>query len=238
MRYEEQIEVLDRAFETMRDIRIGGRKQASYAPFQKGWLIRLTSLKEMFLELKHDYSTDFLLTARLNQDHLENFFSQLRGVGGFNMNPTALEVKHRMKKLICSNTILVPETASVRQDSEDVGMIGSQLFSKLISAEQQTIEHLSTRNTFTEILLEEAVDRLTSIDWSIHPINLQMEDFSRHDRSELGGIEYVAGFIAKELLEKHPLLSRVRSQEEPGNFWVAFLSQGMDGGGLVEPSTL
>jgi hypothetical protein len=62
------------------------------------------------------------------------------------MNPTALEVKHRMKKLICSNTILVPETASVRRDSDDVGMIGSQLFSKLISAEQQTMEHLSTRN--------------------------------------------------------------------------------------------
>jgi hypothetical protein len=127
---------------------------------------------------------------------------------------------------------------TVRRDSEDVGMVSSQLFSNLISAEKQTMEHLSTRNTFTEILPEEAVDRLTSIDWSIHPVTLRMEDFSSKDRSELGGAEYVAGFIAKELLEKYPLLSRIRSQEEPENFWVAFLSEGMNGGGLVEPSKL
>jgi hypothetical protein len=234
MQPDEQDHVLDTALETFRKIRIGSRKEGSYAPFQKGWI--MTSLRELYADLSSEYGIQFLLTSRLNQDHLENFFSQIRGVGGFNMNPTALELKHRIKKIICCNTLTVPKTASVRRDSEDVGMVSEQLFSRLVASEQQTMEKLSTRNPSSEILTQEAIDRLTSIDWTVTLQNIAMEDLSCDERSHYGGIEYVAGFIANKFIERYPELSNVGSGEISSGFWVSFLARGVNFG-LVEPSS-
>ena len=52
-----------------------------------------------------DGPLDFLLTGRLNQDCIENFFSQVRAKGGHRFNPSAREFRFAYRSL-CSNMIL------------------------------------------------------------------------------------------------------------------------------------
>ena len=50
-------------------------------PFQHGILCGIQSIRSLLKEVKQE-GWQYLLTARLNQDVLENFFSQIRGLGG------------------------------------------------------------------------------------------------------------------------------------------------------------
>ena len=68
-------------------------------PFQKGILISIQSTMSLFKELKNE-GVDFLHTAKLNQDCLENFFSRLRGVGGNNNHPAPVEAMDRVRILL------------------------------------------------------------------------------------------------------------------------------------------
>lgn len=70
--------------------------------FQKGILLCNKSLREMLVFIKHKYSTaefeiKYILTRRLNQDILENFFSYIKSVGGTYDHPTPIEVKNRLR---------------------------------------------------------------------------------------------------------------------------------------------
>lgn len=46
--------------------------------FQKGFIISIKSIQSLFTDLQEKYKILYLLTHRLNQDCLENFFSQVR----------------------------------------------------------------------------------------------------------------------------------------------------------------
>jgi len=93
MNLKEQDEVINAMFHTFQSITIGPRKRRTYAPFQKGMLMHITSMRQLYLDLNKEHGVEYIIPSRLNQDHLENLFSQLRGLGGFNSNPTALEFK-------------------------------------------------------------------------------------------------------------------------------------------------
>lgn len=45
--------------------------------FQKGFILSISSLQDLFLDLREKYNIEYILTHRLNQDCLENFFSQV-----------------------------------------------------------------------------------------------------------------------------------------------------------------
>ena len=50
-------------------------------PFQHGILCGIKSLRSLLDEIENE-GWEYILTARLNQDVVENFFSQIRGLGG------------------------------------------------------------------------------------------------------------------------------------------------------------
>ena len=60
----------------MKSMKVG--KHCSLLPFQKGIILTNTSLQQLFPYLKQKYGNNFdisyIMTARLNQDILENFF--------------------------------------------------------------------------------------------------------------------------------------------------------------------
>ena len=70
-------------------------------PFQKGIILYNKSLIGLFSYLKQykfiDFNFEYILTNRLNQDVLENFFSYIRGMGGRNETPTALDIQNRLR---------------------------------------------------------------------------------------------------------------------------------------------
>lgn len=78
----------------IKEMRVG--KKATLLPFQKGILVCNKSLQEMFTYIKNKYSSEifqikYILTRRLNQDILENFFSYLRSMDAGYDHPTPVE---------------------------------------------------------------------------------------------------------------------------------------------------
>ncbi|CAG7672955.1 unnamed protein product, partial [Allacma fusca] len=68
-----------------------GNSKTALLPCQIGFLISIKSLMGMYEELNRHFNITYVLSARLNQDCLENFFSRVRCFGGPNSNPTASE---------------------------------------------------------------------------------------------------------------------------------------------------
>lgn len=86
-------------------------------PFQEGILRCTRSLRGLLTDLRCSvFQGDglYLLTSRLNQDCVENFFSQLRGACGPNQMPDAAEARARMRMLLIARAPLVAASSSGR----------------------------------------------------------------------------------------------------------------------------
>ncbi|QQP52344.1 Putative LOC100575639, partial [Caligus rogercresseyi] len=90
-------------------------------PFRKGILISIRSTRALFNNIKTD-GMKFLLTARLNQDCLENVFSRVRALTGNNHHPSPVEALRRLKILLIGKNhdlILRNPAVEVEEDNED-----------------------------------------------------------------------------------------------------------------------
>jgi len=73
-----------------------------------GFVICLQNMFELWNVLKQ-LKLNYLLTFKLNQDHLETFFSALRSRGGFNNNPNAQQFEAAYKRLMIRHEIYASE---------------------------------------------------------------------------------------------------------------------------------
>ena len=64
--------------------------------FILGILTSIFNLKALFEDLQEE-GFSYILTNRLSQDGLENFFSVVRAMGGANSNPSAAEFACRFR---------------------------------------------------------------------------------------------------------------------------------------------
>ena len=72
----------------------------------KGFQITLHGILALWSELKSVHSFKFLLTRRLNQDPLENFFGIVRQQGGNSDYPTPAQFGTAVKKLFYDNFLV------------------------------------------------------------------------------------------------------------------------------------
>ena len=86
----------------------GPASAVALLPFQRGILRSTASVRGLYEDLTTAYPGQlrFILTSRLNQDCLENAFSQLRGMGGQNTNPDAVEVRQRLRAMLMAPSAL------------------------------------------------------------------------------------------------------------------------------------
>ncbi|EZA47390.1 THAP domain-containing protein [Ooceraea biroi] len=69
-----------------------------------GFIICLTNMFDLFHTLK-EKGLKYLLTYKINQDHLETVFSALRSRAGFNDNPNAKQFESSYKRLLVRHEI-------------------------------------------------------------------------------------------------------------------------------------
>ena len=72
---EDQYSCLLKFTKVMRDARVVGSN--SMLPFQKGFVMSSTALRGLYSAVQRHHGLSYLLTSRLNQDCVENFFSQV-----------------------------------------------------------------------------------------------------------------------------------------------------------------
>jgi hypothetical protein len=72
-----------------------------YAAFL-GWLVNIKTMSELYNYIVKSGDLKFILTFKLSQDPLENFFSSIRMSCGNNNNPTSIQFKSAFQSLLCN----------------------------------------------------------------------------------------------------------------------------------------
>jgi len=90
-----------------------------------GFIICLTNMFDLFNILKEKGLT-YLLTYKLNQDHLETFFSALRSRGGFNDNPSAKQFETSYKRLLVRHEIEASDKGNCLINDVQILYVSSQ----------------------------------------------------------------------------------------------------------------
>jgi len=76
-------------------------RSTRYAAFL-GWLVNIKTLTELYNNIVKSGDLQFILTFKLSQDPLENFFSSIRMSCGNNNNPTSIQFKSAFQSLLCN----------------------------------------------------------------------------------------------------------------------------------------
>src|SRR6218665_1585877 len=241
-------------------MRIVGKQ--TLLPFQKGFLMTITAVKGLFASVQALYNAQYLLTARLNQDCLENFFSQLRGIGHHYDHPTPTEVKHRFRLLIVARNSVDLNSSNVRRDADsNDDSLGLPLDDNDSQSDDYlTVNVLSKAHVFlkdadiaqadslTELsaddidtffegdVSEEVVMQSSSTSPGVTSGLTEQMQVSPADHLSADALHYLAGYVAFKLKRQHPDLGQVSSQISSApvtcRMWLPCLSRG----GLRIPS--
>ena len=87
-------------FHVMDTEKKGYVKRTAWQPWQFGIRCSIRATKALYDQMVIRGPFQFLLTAKLNQDCLENLFSRIRALGGDNSHPAPLEALQRMRTLL------------------------------------------------------------------------------------------------------------------------------------------
>ncbi|KAJ3665376.1 hypothetical protein Zmor_000873 [Zophobas morio] len=213
---------------TMENLRVIGK--TNILPFQNAVIISNKSLLALYQYLHNAYKINYILTRRLDQDILENFFSYIRGMGGANDNPNPIDFKHRLKRYIlwkhssvaiAINTNCEKDYAALltRADDDDEEMcLTESLFSSIIIT-QCIYNAPSNENEEGDIAKLEILDDSSEV-------RVQLTD----SHLTLAAHKYVAGSEAHCFQLKYPGLGtpteNLTDTSKDDCDWIQFLSNG------------
>lgn len=146
-----------------------------------GLIIDTFSFSQLALDLLQKGILKYFLTYKCSQDHLEMFFSCLRASGGHNDNPSALQVKYALRKLLFRNSV----TPSVNANSFDADFETSPV-----------LEFISNRHGCNSVFTIDTNEE-EQTEWLLNIINgVSLSEYKNNI------LYYVSGFIVKKFFEK------------------------------------
>lgn len=150
-----------------------------------GFIINTISFPNLAMDLLQSGVLTYFLTYKASQDHLEMFFSCLRAAGGHNDNPSALQVRYALRKLLFKNSV----TPSVNANCTFV--------------DYETSPILEFRNTQRSILdssiptLDQTQNEREQIEYLLRLV--EAASLSEYKNNVL---YYIGGYIVTKLLNK------------------------------------
>ena len=185
----------------------------------KGFQITLHGILALWSELKSVHSFKFLLTRRLNQDPLENFFGVVRQQGGNSDNPTPAQFGTAFKKLFYDNFLV----SSAGNCNADFNLM-------LVGAPSQNVLSSLSKTIPKEIEIDVNDYRSSSVQNSLIGTN---------------AVAYVAGYLLKKCFLKHDcetckgklVMQELDDSNKLFCFFKAYQSQTGPFGGLLAPSS-
>lgn len=195
---EDQCKVLREMENFITEMKVPGHRVM--LPFQKGISLNYHSLPGLYEYLNKIYSRDggnsikYILTYRLNQDVLENCFSYLRGMGGNNDHPNAMDIQSRLRWFVLGkySTDLFSIRANTVPDSYDSTLINAQ---DIHSQEQESIEidehedEILTTTCLSELPEDENIDPMESQDTELLSLSDNFRGPIEHDDNDEGTID-------------------------------------------------
>ena len=113
----------------------------------------INSTLDLYQELKNE-GISYLLTSRLNQDGLENFFSQVRALGGNNSHPSTVETINRIRTLCLTKNVKSIVNNSVVEMQDDDEFLSVNLIDELDLDLPDNVHCKSQKNEIPELNVE------------------------------------------------------------------------------------
>jgi hypothetical protein len=116
--------------------------------FPSGWLINIKTVTELYNYVVKTGEMNFLVTFKMSQDPLENFFSSVRMSCGNNNNPTAIQFRSAFQSLLCGSLNKNDNGNAIFEDTLPVIELSSVCLDwncnldKLISNDNQFVENV------------------------------------------------------------------------------------------------
>lgn len=172
--------------------------------FQKAILMSIFSLRGLFDDMKARFGIKYIMTAKLNQDALENLFSIVRTRGGGNDHPSPMQFLRRLRVIILGKSI---QSVSSGQSTEDRCSGEEYLVMDVLKGYKPTE---STGNSSADAPgeLENDVD--------FNEVFAEDQECDSYFITEQDGFEYVVGAVARKFRAKYPYVGdytyRLRDQ--------------------------
>ena len=119
-----------------------------------GWQITIKSIIELWKNLCTEKKYKFLLTSRLNQDCIENFFSTMRGCGGHRDNPDVTQFRSSFRYIAVNKLFVDNSGRNCKNDLDNVLLDISSLSNLLKSRSNDDKTCVSTSQIDHEITCE------------------------------------------------------------------------------------
>ena len=168
----------------------------------------------------------YILSYKMNQDHLELFFGAVRASGGWNNNPTAMQFRSAYKQLLTRHNITGGRGNCVPQDdTEMLSNVEDESNSKSSTIE---IEDVTIARRYDLALRDEPA--ATDHDYCDVPNVLELSEF------KTSAISYIAGYVVRMVERKihclKCLAALTTTKEKIPDLFVVWKSNG----GLKLPS--
>ena len=156
-------------------------RSRSTLPCLEGWKLSVSCLLSLWNHLCYECGVDFLLTRKLNQDCLENFFSTIRGRGGHRDNPDAVQFLAEYRAMAVDALFQTSKQSNCAQDMD----------SFLLKLGNLNVQPHKDDDDETQAL-SSYVNDLLSISHAPPELNVTEENIAT----------YIAGHIGKKTLTK------------------------------------
>lgn len=170
----------------------------SRPPCFDGIVQTITGIFLLFENEKKDNNT-FILTKRLNQDCLENFFSIIRQQGGWNLNPSAKAFRLAFRILTITGLLKPSKLANCQEDSDVSILFDLQAANK--NKPQETngeVDLNPLRETVTDF--NQNIDNIAN--YSETEENPNDNNFDICNPLEENAVAYYAGYLVKKVRTK------------------------------------
>lgn len=217
---KEQDSLFDEVYDTIFNMRCNGKN--SLQIFQKGILMYINGTRYLLKILK-EYGLNYLLTTKINQDALENLFSQVRSRGGLNDHPTPLNALYRLRMIVLGkNPGITCSSNTCDKNNEEF------LVSKMLKDADITINE-------DEKCVSDTND--SSDDETLNTSNTEEEQCQKEMTKD--AVEYLIGWVAKKYRKKYPELGSTTYLlgNTCHDYTLPTWAQHLSYGGLIVPSS-
>ena len=157
----------------------------------------ISSLKILWESLDSRYNCRFLLTSRLNQDCLENHFSQIRSRGGFRDNPDPIQFRAAFKQVAVKNLLVPPKSGNCEKEIKNK-------VTEINDLSRCSVTKFSAKQTATTY-------GFMTVDVPVAPTNAvcatsvppTVADTVLCDEVLSNGLTYVTGYVCRKVLAKY-----------------------------------
>ena len=169
---------------------IGAR---SSPPCIHGLKLSISAIIHLWTNLNTHHGFKFLMTSRLNQDCLENFFSVIRQAGGCRDNPNAEQFGQAFRQCAVKSLLVVPKTANCAAD-KDI------LLADIMDLSCKKTEQTPSIPTVLDMTCDSEPQTTTHKQLCIVPEDMLQ---AQSDVADDNIISYISGYLIKKIFENH-----------------------------------